>query len=79
MGRDFDSDFLPFSRPSIGEREIEAASAVLRSGWITTGSKNQELEALFCEQFGGRHAVAVSSATAGMHVTLAALEHRAGR
>lgn len=73
MGRNFDSDFLPFSRPSIGEREIEAASAALRSGWITTGARTQELEALFCQRFGSRHAVAVSSATAGMHVTLAAL------
>ena len=67
------SDFLPFSRPAMGEEEIKAASEVLRSGWITTGPKNQELEQAFCARFGCRHAIAVSSATGGMHVTLMAL------
>lgn len=38
------SDFLPFSRPAMGDEEINAACDVLRSGWITTGPKNQELE-----------------------------------
>jgi len=65
--------FLPFSRPAITDEEIEAVAQVLRSGWITTGPKNQELEERFCEGFGCRHAVAVCSATAGMHVTLMAL------
>ncbi|MFZ6049775.1 UDP-4-amino-4-deoxy-L-arabinose aminotransferase [Pseudomonas sp. CR3202] len=65
--------FLPFSRPSIGESEIEAVAAVLRSGWITTGPKNQELEQRFCEGIGCRHAVAISSATGGMHLALLAL------
>jgi dTDP-4-amino-4,6-dideoxygalactose transaminase len=36
--------FLPFSRPSISETEIAAVADVLRSGWITTGPKNAELE-----------------------------------
>lgn len=65
--------FLPFSRPSMGEAEIAAATEVLRSGWITTGPKNAELEQKFCERFGCRHAVAVASATGGMHVALMAL------
>ncbi|MDA3919378.1 MAG: UDP-4-amino-4-deoxy-L-arabinose aminotransferase [Salinisphaera sp.] len=68
-----DLPFLPFSRPSIGESEISAVSAVLRSGWITTGPKSQALEQMFCDRFGCRHAVAVSSATAGMHLMLVAL------
>lgn len=67
------SSFIPFCRPSIGDEEIEAVTAVLRSGWITTGPQNQALESLFCEMFGCQHAVAVCSATAGMHVTLMAL------
>ena len=67
------SDFLPFSRPAITDEEIEAVNAVLRSGWITTGPKNQELETAFSETFGCKHAIAVSSATGGMHVTLMAL------
>lgn len=65
--------FLPFSRPAIGDEEIAAVGKVLTSGWITTGPQNQQLEADFCRSFGCRHAVAVSSATAGMHITLMAL------
>ena len=66
-------DFLPFSRPSIGPEEIAAVQEVLTSGWITTGPKNLALEEAFCTLTGNRHAVAVCSATAGMHVTLMAL------
>lgn len=65
--------FLPFSRPSIGDEEMAAVEQVLRSGWITTGPKNQELEQLFAERVGARHAVALSSATGAMHITLLAL------
>ncbi|QPR26739.1 UDP-4-amino-4-deoxy-L-arabinose aminotransferase [Edwardsiella hoshinae] len=66
-------DFLPFSKPAIGEEEIAAVNEVLRSGWITTGPQNQALEQEFCQVTGARHAIAVCSATAGMHVTLMAL------
>jgi Predicted pyridoxal phosphate-dependent enzyme apparently involved in regulation of cell wall biogenesis len=67
------SDFLPFSRPSMGAEEIAALQDVLMSGWITTGPKNQELEEAFCKLTGNRYAIAVCSATAGMHVTLMAM------
>lgn len=67
------SEFLPFSRPAMGNEELGAIEEVLRSGWITTGPKNQQLEQAFCQLTGNRHAIAVSSATAGMHVTLMAL------
>ncbi|AZD08454.1 UDP-4-amino-4-deoxy-L-arabinose--oxoglutarate aminotransferase [Pseudomonas chlororaphis] len=65
--------FLPFSRPSIGDEEIAAVEQVLRSGWITTGPKNQDLEQQFAARVGCKHAVALSSATGGMHITLLAL------
>ncbi|XVN15839.1 aminotransferase class I/II-fold pyridoxal phosphate-dependent enzyme [Pseudomonas corrugata] len=65
--------FLPFSRPSIGEEEIAAVNEVLRSGWITTGPKSQQLEEQFAAYVGCRHAVALSSATGGMHIALLAL------
>lgn len=68
-----DSSFLPFSRPSIGEEEIQAVNQVLRSGWITTGPKNQALEQRFAESIGCRHAIALASATGGMHLALLAL------
>ena len=66
-------NFLPFSRPSIGTEEINSVVNVLGSGWITTGPQNQQLEANFCDAFGCKHAIAVCSATAGMHITLMAL------
>ncbi|UTL93706.1 UDP-4-amino-4-deoxy-L-arabinose aminotransferase [Pseudomonas fluorescens] len=65
--------FLPFSRPSMGEEEIAAVEKVLRSGWITTGPQNQALEEQFAQYVGCRHAVALSSATGGMHIALLAL------
>ena len=67
-------EFLPFSRPSITEKDIEAVSRVLRSGWITTGPKTSEFEDRFKEYVGCPHAVALSSATAGMHLVLKALD-----
>ncbi len=67
------SHFLPFSRPAIGDEEIKAVESVLRSGWITTGPQNHQLKQDFCEKFGSKHAIAVCSATAGMHVVLMAM------
>ncbi|WP_175437434.1 DegT/DnrJ/EryC1/StrS family aminotransferase, partial [Enterobacter sp. IF2SW-B1] len=46
----------------------------LTTGWNTTGPKNQELEAPICQLTGNQPAIAVCSATAGMHVTLMALD-----
>ena len=67
-------EFLPFSRPAITEEDIEAVSRVLRSGWITTGPKTSEFEDRFKQYVGCPEAVALSSATAGMHLILKALE-----
>jgi len=67
------SEFLPFSKPSIGEDEIEAVAEVLRSGWITTGPNALAFEKAFADYCGAPGAVALSSATAGMHLLLVAL------
>ncbi len=67
------NNFLPFSRPAIGDEEIKAVEQVLRSGWITTGPQNHQLEEDFCQRYGCKHAIALASATAGMHVALMAL------
>lgn len=72
------SEFLPFSRPVMDNAELDAVGDVLQSGWITTGPKCAQLEQAFCELTGNRHAIAVSSATGGMHVTLMALGLRPG-
>jgi dTDP-4-amino-4,6-dideoxygalactose transaminase len=70
---------VPFFRPSIGENEIEAAVAVLRSGWLTTGRKCEEFERHFVEFLGGGvEAVAVNSATAGLHLAAEACGLRPG-
>lgn len=66
-------DFLPFTKPHISEEEIASVVEVLRSGWITNGPKNTEFESKICEYTGGKQAVALTSATAGMHLILAAL------
>lgn len=63
---------IPFHRPSIGGREIAAAVEVLESGWLTTGAKAHELEAQFAERIGVKHALALNSATAGLHLGLEA-------
>ncbi len=67
-------DFLPFSRPSISEEEITAVDEVLRSGWITTGPKTAGFEEMFRRYCGAGGAVALSSATGGMDLLLAALD-----
>ena len=72
------SQFLPFSRPSISEDEIAQVGEVLRSGWITTGLKAAAFEDAFAAYCGGRGAVALASATAGMHILLKALDIKPG-
>jgi dTDP-4-amino-4,6-dideoxygalactose transaminase len=63
---------VPFHRPSIGEDEIRAVVETLRSGWITTGPRVKELEERFAAYVGARHAVAVNSGTAAIHLALVA-------
>ena len=65
-------DYLPYNRPSIDEEEIAAVAEVLRSGWITTGPRTREFEQRFASYTRTRHAVALSSATAGLHLALIA-------
>ncbi len=69
---------IPFHRPGLGEREIAAAVEVLRSGWLTTGPRAHRLEEAFAERLGVRHALAVNSATAAMHLALEAFGVTAG-
>jgi UDP-4-amino-4-deoxy-L-arabinose-oxoglutarate aminotransferase len=68
------ADFLPLSRPQINDEDVAAVAEVLRSGWITTGARCAELEAGFSKLTGAPHSVALSSATAGMHLMLKALD-----
>lgn len=64
---------IPFHRPSIGDREKAAVMAVLDSGWLTTGERSVQFETAIRERLRVRHAVAVNSATAALHLALEAL------
>lgn len=65
--------FIPFHRPQIDEAEINEVVSTLRSGWLTTGGRTAQFEKEFREYVGVRHALAVNSGTAAMHLALAAL------
>jgi len=67
--------FLPFALPDIGEEEIAEVVDTLRSGWVTTGPKAKRFEQAFVDYLGDSslHAIAVNSATAGLHLALEAL------
>jgi dTDP-4-amino-4,6-dideoxygalactose transaminase len=66
--------FLVFGSPLIGDAEIEEVVAVLRSGWIGTGPRVARFEEGMKEYTGSQHAVAVSSCTAALHLSLLVLD-----
>ena len=63
-------NFIPFHRPSIGREEFEAVSKVLESRWLTTGPVTQQFEREFASDVGAKHALAVNSCTAALHLAL---------
>jgi perosamine synthetase len=69
---------LPFHRPDVGDEEIDEVLNVLRSGWLTTGPKAREFETEFAAMAGAKHAVAVNSCTAALHLALEAAGLREG-
>jgi len=72
------STFLPFSTPTIEDEEINEVVDSLRSGWITTGPKVKRFEEAFKEYVGSPFAIPLSSATAGLHLTLLGLGIKEG-
>lgn len=64
--------FLPFALPETGEEEVAEVADTIRSGWLTTGPKVARFEKDFAEFVGAGHALAVNSATAGLHLALEA-------
>ena len=65
--------FLPFHQPWIDEVSIKAVVEVLESGWLTRGPKTEAFERAFAEYVGARHAIGLSSCTAGLHLALVTL------
>jgi len=64
---------VPFFRPAITEAEIDSVVTCLRSGWLTTGPRTKEFEARFAEYLGVKHAIALNSCTAALHLALDAI------
>lgn len=64
---------VPFFRPMLAEAEIAEVLETLRSGWLTTGAKVKRFEASFAKSVNARHAVALNSCTAALHLAVEAL------
>ena len=64
---------IPFALPSLGREEQEAVIRVLRSNWLTTGRETLAFEKELASLLGAPYALAVNSATAGLHLSLEAL------
>lgn len=67
------TDRIPVMIPWLGEEEAKAASDAVLSGWVAQGPRVAEFERAFAERVGAEHAVAVSSCTTALHLSLVAL------
>ena len=64
--------WLPFSLPTIDDDDVASVVRCLRSGWLTSGPLGLEFEAAFARYVGAKHAIAVNSCTAALHLALEA-------
>jgi perosamine synthetase len=69
---------IPLSLPFLDEREHELVNEVLDSGRLSLGPTGRRFEQMLAEQVGARHAAAVSSGTAGLHLLVRSYEIGAG-
>jgi dTDP-4-amino-4,6-dideoxygalactose transaminase len=65
--------FLGFQPPAVGDEEVAAVAETIRSGWLTSGPKAEELERRMAEYLEAKHVVAVASGTAALHLALLAV------
>jgi dTDP-4-amino-4,6-dideoxygalactose transaminase len=61
---------IPVMKPWLGEEEASAAAEAVRSGWVAQGPRVAEFESRFAERVGAPHAVAVSSCTTALHLSM---------
>jgi len=78
MSQKSDVMTVPFHVAPVGEEEAQAAAEVIRSGWLTMGPRTFEFERQFAAYVGARHAIAVVSGTAALHLALEAIGIKAG-
>lgn len=69
---------IPFNKPAIGPSEINPVIEVLESGWLIHGKYSSRFEEEFCKLTGCKHAVILSNCTAGLHLSLMAMDIRIG-
>jgi len=67
------NQFLPFALPDVDGAELAEIEETLASGWVTTGPKTHRFEAEFAAYVGAKHAIAVNSCTAALHLALDAV------
>ena len=72
------SSIVPFAPPSLGPEEIAEVVATLESGWLTTGPRVASFERRFADYVGARHALALNSCTAALHLSRLASGVKAG-
>ena len=70
---------IPFYKPSIDENEIDEVVATLRGGWLTTGPRTKQFEKEFATYLNQKHAVALNSCTAALHLALEAIGLQSGQ
>jgi perosamine synthetase len=70
---------IPFHKASIGAEEIDAVTTTLKSGWLTTGPTTRQFEREFGNYLHHKHALAVNSCTAALHLALEAIGLQAGQ
>tara|TARA_B100000579_G_scaffold437318_1_gene466166 strand:+ start:732 stop:1874 length:1143 start_codon:yes stop_codon:yes gene_type:complete len=64
------SNFIPFGKPIINDDELNSVNEVLKSGILVHGKFTHDFETEFAQRNGSKHAIALSSCTAGMHLGL---------
>ena len=69
---------IPYGHQHITDEDIQAVIETLKSDYLTQGPKIIEFEQAFARYVGAKYAVAVSNATAGLHLAATALQVRSG-
>jgi len=69
-GKPIRKQFLVFGKPKITKAEITEVLDTIKSGWLGTGPKTKQFEENFRKYIGAKHAIALNSCTAGLHLAL---------